>query len=228
MKVAVIPARGGSKRVPRKNIKSFFGKPMIAWSIEAAREAKLFDSIIVSSDDMEICDIAKSYGAEVPFKRPKELSDDYTGTLEVVAHATDWALRAGWDLKSVCCLYATAPFVMPDDLIAGFTELGLGGWDYTFSVAEFPKSVFRSFEIFPSGGRKMFFPNHFESRSQDLPKSYYDAGQFYWASPEIWLEKRRIFSEKSKGIQIPAWRAQDIDTHEDWERAELMAPMILG
>lgn len=228
MKIAIIPARGGSKRIPRKNIKMFFGKPMIAWSIKAAHETGLFDRIIVSSDDAEICNVAKTFGADTPFLRPKDLSDDFTGTTDVIAHATDWAVEEGWKLDSVCCLYATAPFVKPEDLIRGSNEMDSGCWDYTFSVTEFAAPIFRSFKITPRGGVEMFYPEHFEARSQDLPEAFHDAGQFYWGTPDSWLEKRRIFSEKSKGVRIPRWRVQDIDTNDDWDRAELLAPVLLG
>lgn len=227
MKIAVIPARGGSKRIPRKNIKSFFGKPMIAWSIEAAKESGLFDKVVVSTDDQEIANIAIQYGAEVPFVRPSELSDDYTATTPVVAHAINWFVDQGCEIDAVCCLYATAPFVMAADIIDGYNALESGSWDYTFSVTDFAAPIFRSFKQSVYGGVEMFFPEHFGTRSQDLPEAFHDAGQFYWGKPSSWVEEKLIFSNHSKPIFVPRWRVQDIDTPADWDRAQLLAESIL-
>ncbi|HBH17495.1 MAG TPA: pseudaminic acid cytidylyltransferase [Cyanobacteria bacterium UBA9579] len=228
MNIAIIPARGGSKRIPRKNIKLFCGKPMIAWSIEAALKTKIFDHIIISTDDIEIAQVAKEYGAEVPFIRPKELSDDYTGTTEVIAHAAKWAKDQGWNVNAVCCIYATAPFVMATDIVTGLTALNDGIWDYVFSVTDFAAPIFRSFKKTKEGGVEMFFPEHFTTRSQDLPEAFHDAGQFYWGKPESWVEWKKIFDRHSKTIFIPRWRVQDIDTQEDWDRAQILAPIILN
>src|SRR5712672_1270880 len=163
MKIAVIPARGGSKRLPRKNIKDFCGKPMIAWSIEAAKESNLFEHIIVSTDDDEIAKVAMQWGAEIPFMRPAELSSDYVGTTEVVADATQWALAQGWPLSAVCCIYATAPLVQVDDLKRGLTSLESGEWAYAFAATEFAASIFRSFKENADGGIEMFFSEHFST-----------------------------------------------------------------
>lgn len=228
MKIAVIPARGGSKRIPRKNIKLFNGKPMIAWSIEAAKASGLFDHVIVSTDDTEIAEVAKHCGAEVPFIRPEELSNDYASTTPVVAHATKWALAQGWDVKAVCCIYATAPFVKIDDLKLGWNALNSGDWNYAFSVTDFAAPIFRAFKQLDEGGIEMFFPEHFATRSQDLPIALHDAGQFYWGRPTAWLEGKRIFDKRSKPVIIPRWRVQDIDTPDDWQRAEILAPVITG
>jgi N-acylneuraminate cytidylyltransferase len=228
MKIAVIPARGGSKRIPRKNIKPFGGKPMIAWSIEAAKSSGLFDRIIVSTDDAEIAEVAKKWGAEVPFMRPAELSNDYAATTEVIAHATQWALDQGLDVEAVCCIYATAPFVETNDLKRGWDALSAGDWQYAFTVTDFAAPIFRSFKQTAEGGVEMFFPEHFATRSQDLPIALHDAGQFYWGRPAAWLEGRRIFDRHSAPVIIPRWRVQDIDTPEDWERAEILAPIIMG
>jgi len=222
MKIAVIPARGGSKRIPRKNIKDFCGKPMIVWSIEAAKESGLFDHIVVSTDDTEIAEVAKKYGAEVPFMRPAELSNDFTGTTEVIAHATQWALDQSLDVDAVCCIYATAPFVQVADLKRGLAALQSGNWAYAFTVTDFESPIFRSFKQTAEGGVEMFFPEYFETRSQDLPDALHDVGQFYWGRPSAWLENRRIFDRHSVPIMIPRWRVQDIDTLNDWKRAELM------
>ena len=228
MKIAVIPARGGSKRIPRKNIKNFCGKPMIAWSIEAAKASALFDHILVSTDDAEIADIAKQWGAEVPFMRPVELSDDHAGTTEVIAHATRWALEQGFDVDAVCCIYATAPFVQVDDLKRGLAALESGNWAYAFTVTDFAAPIFRSFKQNAEGGIEMFYPEHFSTRSQDLPTALHDAGQFYWGRPSAWIEGKRIFDCHSTPVMIPRWRVQDIDTQDDWERAEIVAPVIMS
>lgn len=228
MRIAVIPARGGSKRIPRKNIKPFCGKPMIAWSIEAARSSRLFEHIIVSTDDAEIAEVARKWGAEVPFMRPEELSNDYAGTTSVIAHATQWALDQGFDVAAVCCIYATAPFVQTDDLKRGWDALDSGDWDYAFTATDFAAPIFRSFKQTTEGGIEMFFPEHFATRSQDQPVALHDAGQFYWGLPAAWLEDKRIFDRHSRPVMIPRWRVQDIDTPDDWERAEILAPVIIG
>jgi len=227
MNVAVIPARGGSKRIPRKNIKDFCGKPMIAWSIEAAKASGLFDHIIVSTDDAEIAEVATQWGAEVPFMRPAELSNDHAGTTEVIAHATHWALDQSWPVTAVCCIYATAPFVQVEDLKRGLEALESGDWAYAFTVTDFAAPIFRSFKQTADGGIEMFFPEHFSTRSQDLPAALHDAGQFFWGRPSAWIEGKRGFDRYSIPVVIPRWRVQDIDTQEDWERAEILAPIIM-
>ncbi len=222
MKMAVIPARGGSKRIPRKNIKPFCGKPMIAWSIEAAKSSGLFERVIVSTDDAEIAEVAKSWGAEVPFMRPEELSNDHAGTTPVIAHATQWALDQGFAVDAVCCIYATAPFVQIDDLKRGWEALNSGNWFYAFTVTDFAAPIFRSFKQTADGGIEMLFPEYYSSRSQDLPIALHDAGQFYWGRPESWIKGKTIFAQQSIPIVIPRWRVQDIDNQDDWLRAELI------
>ncbi len=228
MKIAIIPARGGSKRIPRKNIKEFFDKPMIAWSIEAAKGSGLFDHIIVSTDDVEIAEVARDYGAEVPFMRPAELSNDHAGTTEVIAHATQWVLDQGWPVTAVCCIYATAPFVREEDLKKGLEYLESGDWAYSFTVTDYAAPILRSFKQTQDGGIEMFFPEHFSTRSQDLPPALHDAGQFYWGRPTAWLEGKQIFGRYSVPVIIPRWRVQDIDNEEDWARAEILATVIMS
>lgn len=228
MRLAVIPARGGSKRIPRKNIKSFCGKPMIAWSIQTARESGLFDRVVVSTDDLEIAEVARQWGAEVPFMRPPELSDDHAGTTPVIAHAVRWFIGQGLSPELVCCLYATAPFVHISDLRAGLALLESGAWSYAFSATTYAAPIFRSFQRTPSGGVEMFFPDRFSARSQDLPEALHDAGQFYWGRASAWLDSLRIFDHHSAALMVPRWRVQDIDTVDDWRRAEILAPQILG
>jgi len=223
---AVIPARGGSKRLPRKNIRSFAGRPMIAHSIDCATRSGLFGRVIVSTDDDEIAEVATRHGAEVPFIRPKELSDDHTGTIEVIAHATQWLQRRGDALSAVACIYATAPFVRCEDLAEGLAILNSGDWQYVFSATTFGYPIFRSFRRQADGGLEMFFPEHFTTRSQDLPEAMHDAGQFYWGRPGAWLQHLKIFEKWSTAVVIPRWRVQDIDTPDDWERAEMMSKYL--
>lgn len=227
MKIAVIPARGGSKRIPRKNIKLFCGKPMIAWSIEAAKSSGLFEHVIASTDDAEIAEVARQWGAETPFMRPDDLANDHAGTTPVIAHATQWALDQGFDVAAVCCIYATAPFIRVDDLKQGLNLLESGEWDYAFTVTDFAAPIFRSFKQLAEGGVEMFFPEHFAARSQDLPTALHDAGQFYWGRPTAWLEGKRVFGRHSNPLLIPRWRVQDIDTQDDWERAQILASSIM-
>lgn len=220
MRVAVIPARGGSKRIPRKNIKPFCGKPMIAWSIEAARISGCFDRILVSTDDEEIALVARQHGAEAPFMRPADLSDDHATTTSVIAHATRWLSEQGTPPTLVCCLYATAPFVTADDLRSGLNKIESSDCDYAFSVTSFPFPIQRALRITPGDRVEMFQPEHFLTRSQDLEEAYHDAGQFYWGRADAWLRGQKIFGASSTPVMLPRHRVQDIDTGEDWVRAE--------
>lgn len=221
MQVAIIPARGGSKRIPRKNIKAFCGKPMIAWSIQAALESRCFERVIVSTDDAEIADVAQQWEAEVPFIRPAELSDDHTGTIPVIAHAVQWLRNAGQVPSSACCIYATAPFVQPQDLQRGEQVLQqYPNVDYAFSVTSYAFPIQRALRLTPEGRVAMFQPEHFVTRSQDLEEAWHDAGQFYWGRANAWLSGQALFSEQAMPVKLPRYRVQDIDTPEDWKRAE--------
>ena len=226
MKLAIIPARGGSKRIPRKNIKPFCGKPMIAWSIEAALESGCFDRIIVSTDDDEIAEVARQYGAEVPFLRPLELSDDHTGTIPVIRHAIETINSQGRAVGQACCLYATAPFIQAEDLRRGLEILQGSGGDYAFSVTSYAFPIQRAIRLTPEGRVEMFNPEHFNTRSQDLEEAYHDAGQFYWGLADAWLQGKMIFSPASLPVMLPRHRVQDIDTPEDWVRAEWLFKAI--
>jgi pseudaminic acid cytidylyltransferase len=228
MKMAVIPARGGSKRIPRKNIKLFNGKPMIAWSIEAAKSSGLFDIIIVSTDDEEIAKVARDWGAEVPFIRPEELSGDHIGTTPVVAHATTWALSQGYGVVAVCCIYATAPFIQISDIKSGLAMLNSGNSEYAIAVTNFAAPIFRSFLECPGGGVEMIFPEHYLTRSQDLQIALHDAGQFYWGRTSSWIEGKQGLGPHTAVVKIPRWRVQDIDDEDDWKRAELLASQIFS
>ena len=222
MRLAVIPARGGSKRIPRKNIREFCGKPIIAWSIEAAFQSKCFDQVIVSTDDPEIADVARRFGAEVPFLRPAELADDYTGTAAVVRHAIEWFEENEVTYEEVCCIYATAPFIRAEDIRSGLEILHSGDADYAFTVTSFPFPIQRAVKITSSGRIEMFYPEYYNARSQDLEEAFHDAGQFYWGKSSTWKEGTLMFSDKTVPIILPRYRVQDIDTLEDWDRAEMM------
>jgi len=226
MRVSIIPARGGSKRIPRKNIKIFHGKPMIAYSIQAAQKSGLFDKIIVSTDDEEIAAIAREYGAEVPFIRPKELADDYAGTIPVIAHAIQILEEQGNIIDSACCIYATAPFIRSEDIIRAYNALITQNKSYSFPVTTFPFPIFRGVKRDAEGNIQMFFPEHFSTRSQDLEEAYHDTGQFYWGTCEAWLEGKPIFSDVATTIVLPRHLVQDIDTPEDWNRAELIYQLL--
>lgn len=222
MKLAVIPARGGSKRIPRKNIQSFCGKPIIAWSIAAAHDSGCFDRVIVSTDDAEIAQVARDAGAEVPFLRPTELSDDHTGTIAVVRHAIEWQAANAQAPSLVCCIYATAPFLVADDLRCGVEMLERSGSDFAFSVTKFTFPIQRAVRIDAKGRVVMLSPEHFETRSQDLEETYHDAGQFYWGRASAWCASATLFGPSSMVVVLPPHRVQDIDTPGDWVRAEWM------
>jgi len=226
MKVAIIPARGGSKRIPRKNIKLFYGKPMIAWSIEAALESNCFDRVVCSTDDEEIADIAREYGAEIPFIRPAHLSDDHTATIPVIAHAIEDLQKSIKNIDFACCVYATAPFIQPKDLKLSLEQIIREGADYCFPVTSYPFPIQRSIRITEEKRCEMFQPEMFNQRSQDLEEMYHDAGQFYWGKKQAWLQGEPIFSREASPYILPRYRVQDIDTNEDWKRAEFIFEII--
>jgi len=223
--IAIIPARGGSKRIPRKNIKPFFGKPLIAYSIETALQSGLFDKVIVSTDDEEIAEVARSYGAEVPFIRPKELSDDFTGTVDVAEHALSWLKEHGEVYDFACTIYATAPLLQPQYLIEGFDKLKHSDAVHAFSATSMPFPIQRTFKIDENGHCKMFYPEHYTSRSQDLEEAYQDAGQFYWKDLSK-SSSEPLFGKDSIPIILPRHLVQDIDTLEDWDRAEKLYEVL--
>ncbi len=226
MNICVIPARGGSKRIPRKNIKSFCGRPMISYSITAALESNCFDYIVCSTDDKEIAAIARKYGAKTPFFRPDNLSDDYTGTAAVVAHAIEYFQSQGSQIDLVCCIYATAPFIQTEDIRKSLEQIQSNDIDYCFSATSYPFPIQRSIKIIQNNRCEMFQPEMFSKRSQDLEEAYHDAGQFYWGKADAWLQDRAIFSKSSIPYILPRYRVQDIDTEEDWIRAETMHEVL--
>lgn len=227
MSLCVIPARGGSKRIPRKNVKSFHGKPMIAWSIAAAQESSVFDHVVVSTDDPEIADVARAAGAEVPFMRPAELSDDHTATVPVIAHALKEA-EALWGRQEIlCCLYATAPFVQGSDIGAAYELLAADDHaQFSMPVTSFPFPIQRGVRLTETGQIDMFQPEHALTRSQDLEEAYHDVGQFYWGRRAAWLGNQPIIGPQTLALVIPRHRAQDIDTPEDWDLAERLFTVL--
>jgi|TARA_A100001391_G_scaffold184988_4_gene153277 N-acylneuraminate cytidylyltransferase len=222
MRLAVIPARGGSKRIPRKNVRTFCGKPMIAWSIETARMSGCFDRIVVSTDDREIAEVARSFGAEVPFLRPDELADDHTGTIPVIAHAIEWHREHDLMPDQVCCIYATAPFMTASDLIVALETLVRENSEYVFPVASYEFPIQRAIRLNVDGRAEMFCPGQFATRSQDLEEAFHDAGQFYWGRASAWMDGKPIFSAIATPLILPRHRVLDIDTPDDWSRAEFM------
>ena len=223
--IAIIPSRGGSKRIPKKNIKDFFGKPLIAYSIQAAIDSKLFDEIIVSTDDENIARIAKEYGASVPFLRPKELSDDFSGTQSVIEHAMDFLKKDGKEFDFCCTIYATAPLLEKEFLIEGFEKLKNSKAKNAFSSTSMPFPIQRTFKINKNGRCEMFNPEYYFTRSQDLEEAYQDAGQFYWSNLKV-QSTDIMFGEDSIPIVLPRHLVQDIDTLEDWKRAEFMYKVV--
>jgi len=223
--VCIIPARGGSKRIARKNIKDFFGKPLLSYSIKTALESKLFDKVIVSTDDEEIAKIALEYGAEVPFLRSKELSCDFTGTAAVTQHAIEYLKSIGQTYDYVCTIYATAPLLQIKYLIEGYEKLKNSNAVNSFSCTSMPFPIQRTFKLTTDGRCEMFYPEHANTRSQDLDEAFQDAGQFYWNKLASTSDKI-MFSSDSIPIILPRHLVQDIDTLEDWERAEIMYAVI--
>lgn len=220
--IAIIPARGGSKRIPRKNIKDFCGKPIIAYSIEAALRSGLFDRVIVSTDDQEIADVALQWGAEIPFMRPAQLADDFAGTDAVFLHALEQVMDGGNTYEYACCIYATAPFIQKKYLAEGLKLIQSESADSAFSVTTYPYPIQRSVKRNESGYIEMVWPEYRMKRSQDLPEVFHDAGQFYWVRCENYLRERLIWGRKTKAVVMPRRFVQDLDTSDDWLIAENM------
>lgn len=226
MNLCVIPARGGSKRIARKNIKEFNGKPIIAYSIEAALQSNCFSKVIVSTDDDEIAEVARIYGAKAPFIRPDALSDDFTGILPVIKHTIEWLENKNNIIEHVCCLFATAPFVQSKTISEAYKIFLSSNTDYCFSVTRFPFPIQRAIRINQNNKVNMFYPENFNSRSQDLEEAYHDAGQFYWGNAQAFKDEIPIFSEVSSAFVLPRYLVQDIDTKDDWIRAEAMYKVL--
>jgi len=219
---AIIPARGGSKRIPNKNIKSFAGQPIISYSINAAQETNLFEMIVVSTDSEKIARVAKASGAAVPFIRPAQLADDFTATDGVIVHAIEWLAENGQKPDYLCCIYPTAPFISADYLKRGLQILKREKAISAFTVTSYPFPIFRSLEVTDRGRLAMIWPEHLNTRSQDLPEAYHDAGQFYWAETNRYMREKSFYSSDAVPIFLPRYMVHDIDTEEDWIRAELV------
>ena len=226
MNICIIPARGGSKRIPRKNIKSFCGQSIIGYSIKAALDSQCFDQVIVSTDDAEIVEVAKSFGASVPFVRPDELANDYTSTIPVIKHAIEWFDDQKQLLSEVCCLYATTPFVQADTIRKAYKQMKQEKADYCFTVTSFEFPIQRAVKVTTENRIEMFHPKYLETRSQDLKEAYHDAGQFYWGKAEAFRQQKPFFSKSATPYLLPRHLVQDIDTPEDWKRAELMYQVL--
>lgn len=221
MNIAVIPARGGSKRIPRKNIKEFCGRPMIAWAIAVAKDSQLFEKVIVSTDDREIAAIAREYGAETPFVRPFELANDTAGTVPVIAHAIKEMNDRQCYPDSVCCIYPCTPMLRTPDLADALSAMTSTGADFVYPVVEYPHPTFRAMRRTTDGQMQFVFPECETMRTQDLEKTYHDAGQFYWGKSGAWVALKRMHSD-GIGMIVPSWRFVDVDTEDDWRRAELL------
>ncbi|MEQ9230748.1 MAG: pseudaminic acid cytidylyltransferase [Cyclobacteriaceae bacterium] len=219
-RVAIIPARGGSKRIPGKNIRDFLGKPIIAYSIEAAIQSNLFDEVMVSTDDEKIGEVAQSYGAEVPFIRSNETANDFATTYDVLNEVLEEYHKKGIMWDQGCCIYSTAPFTTPAALKEGLDVLMNLGFDSVFPIVPFDYPIWRGL-VKEDGRIKMKWEEHLNSRSQDLEPVYHDAGQWYWFQTKKLLEQKKLFSGNSGYIELNATRAHDIDTEEDWKIAEL-------
>jgi pseudaminic acid cytidylyltransferase len=225
MKIAIIPARGGSKRIPKKNIKDFCGKPMIVWAIEKAIKSNCFDEIIVTTDDTEIMETANEHGAKTPFKRSKKLSDDHTITVPVIANALLECEALGWNIDYACCIYPCSPFIETEDLKLSFEKMIAGNYKFIYPITEYKHPIQRSIKFNKNNMVEFKFPEYELTRTQDLEKLYHDTGQFYWGTRGAWIENGRMHIDGTAYV-IPSWRVVDIDNEDDWIRAELMHKTI--
>lgn len=219
--LCIIPARGGSKRIPRKNIREFLGKPIIAYSIEAALKSGIFDEVMVSTDDKEIAGIAQKFGAKVPFFRSEDNADDYATTADVIKEVILEYAKNNNAFENICCCYPTAPFTSSDRLIEGFKQLQNQSVNSVFPIVEFGYPVLRSLKMDDNGMVSMNWPEHLNSRSQDLPKAYHDAGQWYWIKTDVFLSTEKIIGEGAYGLHLNELEVQDIDNEIDWKLAEI-------
>lgn len=226
--LAIIPARGGSKRIPRKNLKPFRGRPIIAWSIEAAQASGQFDEVMVSTDDQEIAETAQAHGATVPFLRSDETSDDHAPVQAVLREVLARYGADGRSFHAACCIYATAPLIRPDDLSAGRAELEAGGFDVVVSVCAFDAPIWRSFARDRAGALHWNYPQHSLARSQDLPEAYHDAGQWVWFKVESFLQRDVLLDGEMGAFVLPRRQVQDIDTDEDWVMCEMKHQFLFG
>lgn len=222
--LAIIPARGGSKRIPHKNIKEFLGKPIIAYSIEAALKSGLFDEVMVSTDDEQIAAIAKQYGASVPFMRSAETANDYATTADVLNEVLSEYKERGQVFDNLCCIYATAPLIASQDIVDAYNRLSQADFACVYPVVQFSYPIWRCLDVAEDGSMKRHWPEFENSRSQDLPKEYHDTGTFYWYK----LQQVALASGKIGAIIVSEDRVQDIDTETDWKLAELKYQLLSG
>ena len=220
--LCIIPARGGSKRIPRKNIKPFLGKPMIAYSIEAALATGLFDEVMVSTDDNEIAEIARQYGANVPFMRSAETSNDFATTSDVLHEVIDKYKEMGQTFDNFCCIYATAPMIQGKDITYAYNQLQSSNFTVVYPVVQFSYPIWRCLDLAEDGTLRRHWPEFENSRSQDLPKEYHDTGTFYWYKTREWLEE----NIQAGGIEVDETTIQDIDTETDWKIAEMKYKLL--
>ncbi len=220
-RIAIIPARGGSKRIPRKNIKDFLGKPILAYSVEVALESRLFETVMVSTDDPEIAEFGKKYGASIPFLRSAENANDTAGTAAALLEVIENYLNRGETFSYGCCLYATAPFITPEKLRRAYQKVKEGGFDTVFTATQFSYPIQRALRQTDTGRVEMIWPENQSKRSQDLEPTYHDAGQLYWFRPEALKREKRLFTENSGILEVPQTEVQDIDEPEDWQIAEM-------
>ncbi len=224
--IAIIPARGGSKRIPRKNIKEFLGKPIIAYSIDVAVRSGLFDEVMVSTDDLEIARVAEKYGANVPFMRTSQTANDYSTTYEVIEEVLLKYLQSEMNFDYTCCLYPCAPFITQDKLIETLAILKNEKFDSVFPVMPIGFPIQRVFKLEQGNKVEFFFPEFSLSRSQDLTVSYHDAGQFYWLKTDSCIRQKKILMDNSGSIIISEMEAQDIDNEADWKLAEMKYELL--
>lgn len=222
--LAIIPARGGSKRIPRKNVKSFLGKPMLAYSIEAALSTGLFEEVMVSTDDEEIAEVARQYGAKVPFMRSAETANDYATTADVLHEVIGKYKKEGEDFDNFCCIYATAPMIQSKDIISAYERLRSSDFTIVYPVVTFSYPIWRCLDLAEDGSMKRHWPEFENSRSQDLPKQYHDTGTFYWYKTEEWIAGNIHVG----GIEVDETTIQDIDTETDWKLAEMKYKLLFG
>ena len=220
--LCIIPARGGSKRIPRKNVKNFLGKPIIAYSIEAALNTGLFDEVMVSTDDMEIADVARQFGANVPFMRSAETASDFATTADVLREVVAKYKELGLEFDNFCCFYATAPLVQSKDVVAAYERLQQSHFTCVYPVVQFSYPIWRSLDLAEDGTMKRHWPEYENSRSQDLPKEYHDSGTFYWYKTKEWMSG----NIKIGGIVVDETSVQDIDNETDWKLAEMKYKLL--
>ena len=222
--LAIIPARGGSKRIPRKNVKPFLGKPMLAYSIEAALSTGLFDEVMVSTDDEEIAEVARQYGAKVPFMRTPATANDYATLADVMKEVLTEYKNRGQEFDNSCLILATCPMLQSQDISSAYNRLTLSDFTMVYPVVLFSYPIWRCLDLAEDGSMRRHWPEFENSRSQDLPKQYHDTGTFYWYKNAEWLAG----NVKIGGIEVDETTIQDIDTETDWKLAEMKYKLLFG